>query len=255
MTRLSVVTLNLHRAADRWLQRRQLVVAQLLDLSPDIIALQEVALPIRQAQWLRNQLNARAGDESPPYRLVQRRRQSVSDFFVVGDAILCRLPIVSHDMVALSFGRIAVRANIELPTGETVDIINTHLHPHKDMPQTRDEQVMRLMGWLDGRSAVQHRIIAGGFREQPDGAAVERIKGFFGFRSAFELANGREPQATFPTALNAHNQTVGQCHDYIFVSQRIGAVHEARLCCRISAEDDPTLLPSDHVGIYAEIEI
>lgn len=255
MPRISIVTLNLNRAADRWLQRRQLMVAQLLDLSPDIIALQEVALPIRQAHWLRNQLNARAGRDLPPYQLVQRRRQSLSEFFVNGDAILCRLPIVSHDMLTLSFGRIAVRTNVELPTGETVDIVNTHLHPHKDMPQTRDEQVMRLMGWLDGRSAVQHRVIAGGFREQPDGAAVERMKGFFGFRSAFELANGHEPQATFPTALNSHDQLVGQCYDYIFVSQRIRAVPLATLCCRDSAEDDPTLLPSDHVGIYAEIEI
>ena len=252
---LTIATLNLHLRSDRWQQRSQLVVEQLLDVSPDVIALQEIALPIRQGHWLRNQLNARAGADAIPYRLVQRRRRSGMYSLLEGVGILSRLPIVSDDVLGLSFGRIAVRANIELPSGETIDIVTTHLHSHRHAPQTRDDQVLRIMGWLDGRSAVQRRIVLGCFREEPGGSCIKRMKQFFGFHSAYESYIGHEPQSTYPTALNLHGQTEGLCHDYIFLSPHVGTVVKAGLCCHVSAADDPTLLPSDHVGIYAQIDL
>ena len=114
---------------------------------------------------------------------------------------------------------------------------------------------MRIIGWLDSSSAVSHRILLGNFRETPQGPAIQRMKTFFGFRSAYELAHGREPVSTWPTALNSHGRTSGRCHDYIFVSPRIGRVAAAGLCCWRPAEDDPTLLPSDHVGLFAQLAI
>lgn len=254
MPSLSVVTLNLHLNRDRWISRRELVVAQLLDLSPDVIALQEVALPIRQAHWLRNQLNARAGMTQAPYWIVQARRGGVESLYE-GLAILSRLPILSHDVLRLSFGRIALRANIELSTGETVDVANTHLYSRPNAHHRRDQQVMRIMGWLDGGGAVSKRILLGCFRDVPDSLVIQRLKTFFSFRSAFETVHGYEPCSTWPTALNAHNMRSGLCHDYIFVSPRIGQVKTARLCCVEASATDAFLLPSDHAGILAEIVV
>ena len=248
-------TLNLNHSLDRWLQRRRLVIEQLLALSPDVLALQEVARPIRQAQWIRNQLNARAGDQYPPYQLVQGRRRGGISTLLGGEALLSRLPILSHDVLGLGFGRIALRANIELPSGETVDVVTTHLYAKAAPLRVRDEQVMRMMGWLDSPSAVVHRVLLGCFREPAQEPAIRRIKTFFGFRSAYEMVHGREPYATWPTALNTHQQTVGVCHDYIFVSPQIKDVYEAGLFCTNSAENDPTLLPSDHVGVFARLTV
>ena len=77
-----------------------------------------------------------------------------------------------------------------------------------------------------------------------------------GFRSAFLEANGHEPAVTWPSGLQAPAMdTDGQpeCLDYIWVQ---GDVHvtEARLVFDRSAVDDPTLYPSDHLGISATLE-
>ncbi len=252
MTTLTIATLNLHLNLDRWLQRRELVVSELLELQADVIALQEIALPIQQGYWLRNQLNARMGS-GVPYQLVQRRRRSLMNWYE-GVGLLSRLPIISADSIALSFARIAVRIAVDLPSGDTVDVVSTHLRSRPHAHETRERQIMVLMGWLDSHGGVQRRVVAGCLRAEPDSLAVGRMKTFFGYRSAYAAANGHEPLATFPTALNAHDLTVGAHHDYIFVSPHL-KVLDARLFGLKSAENDPTLYPSDHVGIVTTLTL
>lgn len=247
--KFTIATLNLHLSLDRWLQRRELVVNELVALQADVIALQEIALPIQQGHWLRNQLNARIG--GTPYQLVQRRRRSLLRWFE-GVGLLSRLPIISADSLPLSFTRIAVRIAVALPSGDTVDIVSTHLHSRPNAHETRERQIMALMGWLDSHGSVQRRVVAGCLRAEPDSLAVARMKVFFGYQSAYAAANGRESLATFPTALRAHPTQVGLNHDYIFVSPHL-QVERARLFGLKSAENDPTLYPSDHVGIFATL--
>lgn len=248
---VKIATFNLHLGLDRWLQRRSLVVSELLELEADVIALQEIALPIQQGVWLRNQLNARS--DKPPYQLAQRRRRSLLNWYE-GVGFLTRLPVVAADALALSFGRIAVRLNLDLPSGETVDVVSIHLHSRPDAHETREKQVMAVMGWLDGRGGARKRIVAGSLRAEPGSLAVERMKIFFGYQSAYAAVHGREPLATFPTALKQHKTPVGVIHDYIFVSPHI-PVKEAGLFGLRSAEDDDTLYPSDHIGILAELNL
>ncbi len=253
MTSIKVATFNMHLTLDRWIQRRSLVVAQLLDVSPDVIALQEVAIPIRQARWLMRQLNARAEEGQKPYRIVNRRRPF--PYFAEGLAILSRLPILSSDGISLGFGRTALRANIELPTGETVDLINVHLFSLETGQQAREEQIMRLMGWLDSNSPIQRRVITGCFKAEPDDLSIVKLKGMFGYRSAFELVNRHELLATFPTVLNSNNMRSGVCHDYVFVSPAVKHVISADVCCHKPSERDMTLYPSDHVGLMTWIDL
>ena len=78
-----------------------------------------------------------------------------------------------------------------------------------------------------------------------------------GFRSAYREANGVEPDVTWPSGLQAPAMdTDGEpgCLDYIWVSGPI-TVRSARLVFDRPAADDPTLFPSDHRGILAELEI
>lgn len=53
---LKLVTLNILNDLSRWPQRRSILAAQMADLQPDVITLQEVALPENSAQWLADQL-------------------------------------------------------------------------------------------------------------------------------------------------------------------------------------------------------
>ncbi len=249
MTSVTVATINIHQRLDRWRERRHLIVAEILNHLPDLIALQEVSVFYRQGQWLLSQVNARSdGSRREPYRLVQKRRPG--DPFM-GVAIFSRLPLLSHDGTGLGEGNVALRANVLLPTGQLLDFASARLHPGLVLPETREEQAMRLMGWLSATGRAPLQIVAGNFNERPGGPAVQRIRQ--GYRSAYALCHGREPVATYPTALVAGEEEA-RCLDYIFVSRGIRA-RDARLIFRHPSPDDSTLYPSDHVGLLVRLEI
>ncbi len=252
MTQITVATINLRHRADRWRQRRHLLVAQLLDTTPDIISLQEISFSIGQGRWLRNQINARLSASKRPYKLVQKRKHHWQ-YRGEGVGILSNLPILYHDYVNLGYyGRIALRANIELPTRQTVDFVATHLHHVAHDHEARQEQAMLLTGWLRDTRPVKYQIVAGDFNEVPEGLAIRYLKQFF--RSAYELRHGREPLATFPTALYPTNGWAG-CLDYIFVSPAITRINHAAIFCDKPATNDDTLYPSDHVGLIVTLEV
>lgn len=255
MSLLTVATINLRNRADRWLQRRHLLVAQLVDAAPDLISLQEISMPIAQGRWLRNQINARlsGGSSRRPYQLIQKRKQHLIQGYYEGIGILTKLPVLYHDALPLGYGgRVALRVNVELPSRQTVDFVATHLHHIAHDKEARLEQVMKLTGWLNDRR-VPCQIIAGDFNELPDGLAVAYIKQ--GYRSAYAEAVGHEPMATFPTALVQPLNAWAGCLDYIFLSPGLGQVRSARIFCDQPAAEDDTLYPSDHVGLIAEIEV
>lgn len=110
---------------------------------------------------------------------------------------------------------------------------------------------MRLMGWLNAIGRVPLQVIAGDFSETPDGPALQKMRQ--GYRSAYALAHGREPLATYPTAL-APEGTIGKCLDYVFVSRGI-RISEARIVFKRAAADDAGLYPSSHVGLLVKMEI
>jgi endonuclease/exonuclease/phosphatase family metal-dependent hydrolase len=238
-----------------------LLVNQIYDTLPDLLALQEVFLPNRQGQWLRNQINIRLQQVGErPYRLILRRKRHPVHGYYEGVGILTRLPVRYHDHLNLGYGgRVALRANVELPDHESLDFVTVHLHHIPADKEARAEQVMRLTGWLEAPGKAPLQIVAGDFNESPAGLAVRHMKQ--GFRSAYEAVRGREPLATFPTALLLERDSQGQltttltavCLDYIFVSPAI-KVEQATLFCDRHSIDDPLLYPSDHVGIVAEIQ-
>jgi endonuclease/exonuclease/phosphatase family metal-dependent hydrolase len=251
---VKVATLNLHNRQDRWLARRGLIVAELLDHLPELISLQEMAMPIGQGRWLKNQLNHRlAGESSGPYRLVQKRRLHPLNGYLEGIGILSTLPILSHDWLSLGYGgRVALRANVELPDRQMLDFVAVHLHQVDVEQEARMEQVMRLTGWLHGTTATPLQVIAGDFNEVPDGPAIRWLKQRY--RSAFEVAWGHEPLATFPTALARPDRVWAGCLDYIFLSPAVGRTVRVEVFCRRPDAADPTLYPSDHVGLIATLD-
>jgi endonuclease/exonuclease/phosphatase family metal-dependent hydrolase len=252
---LTVATINLRNRADRWLKRRHLLVAQLVDAAPDLISLQEISMPIAQGRWLRNQINVRlSSDSKRPYRLIQRRKHHFLNGYYEGIGILSKLPVLASDSLPLGYGgRVALRAKIELSSRRILDFVSVHLHHIARDREARLEQVMQLTGWLNLQQRVPQQIIAGDFNEVPTGLAIKQMRQ--GYRSAFAEAHGYEPLATFPTALvQPLNQWSG-CLDYIFLSPGVGPVRRAGIFCDVPDEEDDTLYPSDHVGLLAEIEV
>jgi endonuclease/exonuclease/phosphatase family metal-dependent hydrolase len=255
MTELTVATINLRHSADRWPERRRLLVAQLVDATPDLISLQEVSFPIGQGRWLRNQVNMRlSGSTNRPYRLVQKRKRHLLHGYFEGIGVLSKLPILHHDVIPLGYGgRLAVRANVELKSGHMVDFVAVHLHHVAHDREAREEQVMKICGWLDEHHHIPHQIIAGDFNETPAGPAIKAMKRVY--RSVYEVVNGHEPLATFPTALVERPDGWAGCLDYIFISSAIEQVLSAELFCDEADVQDPNLYASDHVGLLATLNI
>ncbi len=256
----TAATINLRGRSRRWLARRHLLVGQLVDASPDIVALQEISLSIGQGAWLVRQVNIRlTGDSRRPYRLIQTRHSRLRHFFkAVG--IMTHLPIIYHDSLSLGYdSQVALRANIELPAGaagsrrQSLDFVSVHLHHGAGGGETRLEQAMNLVGWLNEKRRVPLQVIAGDFNEPPDGQAAVFMRQ--SYRSVYAEAHGRDPLATYPTNLLQPQPVLAECLDYVFISPAVYRVTTAAIFADKPAVDDDKLYPSDHVGLMVGLEV
>lgn len=256
----TAATINLRGRTNRWLARRHLLVGQLVDVQPDIIALQEVDLSIGQAGWVARQVNIRlSGDGRRPYKLVQARRSGWNHYFE-GVAIMTRLPVIYHDSKSLGDdGRVALRANLELPAGsagtrrQSLDFVSVQLHHGVAGAEARIEQAMNLVGWINEKRRVPLQVICGDFGEAPVGGTIKFMRQ--SYRSAYAEANRRDPLATYPTNLLQPQPVDATCLDYAFLSAAVYRVTEAALFGDQPSPDDDTLYPSDHVGILVGLEV
>jgi endonuclease/exonuclease/phosphatase family metal-dependent hydrolase len=230
---LRVATLNIRNLADRWDERLPLLLADMAALQPDLLGLQEVVYPLQQdrligAAGVRRYASHRAWAGRPEY----------------GNALLVAEGIAISEIERLDLGlnRAALRGVV------------THLHHVTADEAERDEQAQRLLEWLGAGPATDAQVVVGDFNAEPDEPAAERFRSH-GFRSAYAEANGADADVTWPSGIQAAGMdTDGPpgCLDYIWVRGDIRA-ESARLVFDRPAVGDPTLYPSDHVGIVAEL--
>jgi endonuclease/exonuclease/phosphatase family metal-dependent hydrolase len=247
MDRLHVATLNIRNLADRWDERLPLLLADMAALQPDLLGLQEVVYPMQQDRVI-----GAAGEAH--YRAV-RGWAGRPEY---GCSILVREPLEPAGEARLDLGRDreAHRVTVAHPAGSRVTFVTTHLHHPPDAHAERDEQVAALVGWLDFAGPADVLVVTGDFNADPREPAYRRMVEA-GFRSAHLEANGSEPAVTWPSGLIAPAMdTDGEpdCLDYIFVRGAVRTL-DCRLVFDRPAVDDPTLYPSDHLGLAAHLEI
>ena len=242
---LLVATLNLRNIADRWPERIPLLLADMAALQPDLIGLQECVFAVQQDRLL-----GAVGEG----RYESRRGWAGRPEY--GNAVLGRLPLALGDgaRLELDHNRSALRVQVSLPSGTTVDFVVTHLHHLVTGEGVREAQAQALSRWL--ASADGPLVVVGDFNAEPTeptyGVMVDA-----GFRSAYAEANGAEPAVTWPSGIRAPGMDDDGdpgCLDYIWVRGAI-AVESCRLAFDRPAVDDPTLYPSDHLGLSARILI
>jgi endonuclease/exonuclease/phosphatase family metal-dependent hydrolase len=247
LDRLLVATLNILNLADRWEERLPLLLADMAALQPDLIGLQEVVYPLQQDRLL-----GAAGEGR--YEAV-RGWAGRPEY---GNSLLVKAPLRASDPERLELGlqRAAHRVRVQLPGGHRLAFVVTHLHHLPADAGARDAQAAALLTWLEEAPAPDATVVVGDFNAPPDEAAAQRMCDA-GFRSAYELANGADPAVTWPSGLQAPAMdTDGEpsCLDYIWVRGAV-AVEEARLFADRPAVGDPTLYPSDHLGIAARLRL
>jgi endonuclease/exonuclease/phosphatase family metal-dependent hydrolase len=247
MDRLQVATLNILNLADRWPERLPLLLADMAALQPDLLGLQEVVYVMQQDRLI--------GAAGEGHYTALRGWAGRPEY---GNSLLVRDPLVGRDVERLDLGlqRSALRAVITLRGGASVLVAVTHLHHAVPASAERDQQAATLLDWLAGAPDTAGLVVMGDFNADPREPTYARMVDA-GFRSAFAEANGAEPPVTWPSGLQAPAMdTDGEpdCLDYIWVRGAV-RVSEARLAFDRPHPDDPTLYPSDHVGVAASLEI
>ncbi|HET7636976.1 MAG TPA: endonuclease/exonuclease/phosphatase family protein [Candidatus Limnocylindria bacterium] len=249
---LSIATLNLLGSADRWDERQPLVVSEFARLAPDLMALQEADFAAAQ--------ECAVAEGGPDGYAVHRAGESRPDY---GNALLVRHGLDrpeavrdGGDRVELDDERSGVVVDLTLPSDAArLRVMSTHLHWVPDERRVRLDEVRRLLEELAERPAADATLIAGDLNATPDEPACDALREA-GFRSAYEAANGGEPEWTYPNPATPADVAVRppSCLDYIWVAGAARVV-AARTVFETPPRDDPTLYPSDHRGLLAVLEI
>jgi endonuclease/exonuclease/phosphatase family metal-dependent hydrolase len=247
MHELHVATFNILNLADRWHERLPLILADMSALQPDLLGIQECVYPMQQ-----DRLIGAAGEG----RYAALRGWAGRPEY--GNSLLVREPLAATDAARVDLGlnRAAHRATLSLPGDATVTVAVTHLHHLEPDQGLRDEQARQLVEWLEAAPASDAQIVMGDFNAHPAEPTYARISAA-GFRSSYVEANGEEPAVTWPSGLQAPGMDTdgsARCLDYIWVRGAV-AVEWARLAFDRPDPEDPTLYPSDHLGISAHLAI
>jgi len=268
----SVVTINILNDLSLWAKRRHLLVDQLADLNPDLIALQEVSLKgnSSNAQWLAQELNQRKDENENLYNLYLCPKTG-NKGHVEGIAILCRFPVKRHEILdLLTQNRVAQLVEFRI-NSDTLILVNGHFLWNPGESRERVNQIELLLDWLDTQPAEVPVIVTGDFNSLPGTASIELMREYFD--SAYRAVHGQEPEYTCPTPLPGSKRSqlrslIGWALgkrpkpdsnwrgtlDYIFVDPRLHT-EDCQRVLDIPAEDEPTLFPSDHYGINAIIKV
>ena len=245
--RLRIGTLNVRNTADRWRERRELLVAQLAELRPDVIGLQELRRWPNQVRWITRRLNQSLPGE-PPYRYHATGKTGVLGLWE-GLALVSRLPIVARGSLDLGGeGRVANWVRVRLADGAMLEVHNAHLSSRDEALRTR--QARCIIDHLETRGEVP-TLLVGDLNAGPASPCL-RVLGER-LRSAYALVNGDEPAKTWPTALRP-DVPGANVIDYVLVDDHVEVV-DAWLTFDRPAASGPRLFPSDHFGIAATVRV
>jgi endonuclease/exonuclease/phosphatase family metal-dependent hydrolase len=259
---MRVVTLNLLRDLTRWDERKQLLLAEFERLQPDVIALQEVALPLNTAQWLAERLHGYAVHLTPKSGRMGAREAL---------ATLTRLPVRDVHHIDLGSQHRVAQA-LRLEGDHPLTLVNGHFHWSPGDSAERARQIRQVRSWIkhvhagDARAGI---VVCGDFNGTPESRAMRLMHEEFA--SAHAVHHGAEPEYTVPTplhisqsmwrttALRLYNLALRRSSspwrgtvDYIFVSRNL-RVQSCHVVFDRPAAHDATLYPSDHLGLVAEL--
>jgi len=244
-----IATFNLHQGFKRWDERRELIIEQLGTLIPDILALNEISVPLQTGRWLQQVARERLGLQYALIQYTKTNEPSLDE----AQGLLTRFPVIeTGNLDYLSRSRIAQVTRLEIE-GRQVDIYVTHLHHVPEEEGLRQYQVQRLFQWIESRDDVSTRVVCGDFNATPESQSVKLIPN--SFRTV-------QTAPTCPTSLEALGEPppprgtarLSLCYDYIWVTGDL-EICRAGLCFDQAHPNDPTLWPSDHVGVWADLKL
>jgi endonuclease/exonuclease/phosphatase family metal-dependent hydrolase len=246
---LRIATLNLEQNHKCWQARRELIVQQLDELRPAMLALNEIHLPEQTGRWLQRSAAERLNTR---YALLQQSKVG-DDSRTEAEGLLTRYPVTeTASLDYRSHNCVAFAARFEID-GRLLDVYVTHLIAARVEDAARQYQAEQLLEWMQTRRDADFSVVCGDFNAAPDQPSIRL------------MSVALRPTQTQPTAFTPLQETGGspthpewerfdRCIDYLWVTESI-AVRASGLCFNKPAPDNPALWPSDHVGVWADLEL
>lgn len=261
---LRIATLNIRNTTDRYDERCELMMEEIKKINADILGLQEVCW--NQIPLLYNGFgNTGIICQSPCRDPILSRTKH--DYRVDGDMLLIKnngnvnkIVVESQEVLVLSFERVVQKVILSIRTTTKryrVCVANTHLHDgisREDILE-RERQCEVMIEWLH-RDNYDGYVVMGDFNADHNDIIYHYMENS-GYTSGYKSIHGSEPERTFPSGIQAPTMDIGPefgCIDYIWFK---GCIHprNSSLWANNSSPSDDTIYPSDHYGIYLDIDL
>lgn len=236
---LRLVTFNIWHNQGAWEARLPLLVQAIREQDPDVIALQEVLEDA--AVGLPNQA-ATIAAALGGYEMHFCSTDAEGAPRRYGNAILSRLPVLSHDwkkLEPLDDYRTAIRARVS-HHGQAIDIVNTHLAWQADAAPVRARQIADLMAWLPSDGTPL--IVMGDFNAVQEDAGLNALTASRFFSAL--------PRGAAETTLNPAKNHPPRVIDHIFVEAARFTPGTSAVLGTVPANGE---YPSDHFGVAATV--
>jgi len=253
---IKAVTLNTLVDLTDWELRGQVIVDELKRLDPDIVAFQEVVLPLNTAQWVADRLEGFSAFVTPNAGMMGENEAL---------AVVTRLEVLNLNVLDLVHQNRKAQVLTVLKDNDVFLFVNTHLFWHDDPAPERVEQARIITDRLALYPKITPKIICGDLNALPSSPTIDHFKK--NYISAYALVHGNEPGSTFPTPLNrrhlkedlvnpynrfVQSEPTYETIDYIFISPNL-KVTDCHLVFATPHPLNQDIYASDHYGLCAEI--
>jgi sphingomyelin phosphodiesterase 2 len=261
MAHLRLLTLNTWGAPyAKSIPSRMVAIARhILQLSPDIVCLQEVFLPDMRDLILRELSAVYPYHQSYTNGLLGSGLLTLSKYPIIDANFLSfRLSGKPEDIkhgdyyVAKGVGM----ARIQTPNG-VLDVYNVHPHAQYE-PQEDNEyavythaQLYETVRFVHAHSPANPTVLCGDFNTQPHQLGYRIVTSGGLFYDAFFALNPHEQRITFD-AQNPYVASESQCLDYVFLKGKLTA-DSVTLCFTETFQNADYLAYTDHYGLLAEL--
>ncbi len=267
MPTIKVLTLNIWNTKGPWEKRLSLIREAVRALRPDVVGLQEV---IVDGTWSQADEIA-SGSE---YAACFGRASAYPNGALFGNAILSRYPIDDHFTFELpspgTEPRSVVYARLRTPSG-TLPFYSTHFAWKFEEGAVREKQALAVSRAVKATARAEDlpAVLVGDLNTRPDATEIRFLRGLHAlegesvhFTDAFEVA-GEGPGFTFDPTTNPHAALTHELPrriDFVLVRGPDDFGRGRPVSCRVVCDEVVTLddgqrvAPSDHHGVYAEIQ-
>jgi endonuclease/exonuclease/phosphatase family metal-dependent hydrolase len=252
---LTIATFNIYKHED-FEQRLPLVLRTLRDAPADVVCLQEAPPGEGRAAAFAAELGYAHSTEVAFAR--------PDDGWSEALAMLSKLPIAESEPIELRPGVAnCLRVRLQGADGVAIDVYMTHLHPRDS--GLRQREAALILEAME-RAPETPAVLCGDFNAVPDGKTMAVL--WPRLRSAYEMANGRHPETTFPTPLRPFagrqagfserreapptedESEAKAAIDYVLVRPSQFRALDAR----VIGEAIEGGWPSDHYGVWVRLE-